>query len=372
MLSVTNKQQAVQISTDLQNQKQVIEGFGGYGLERVDWSRGPYYSQEFINNIINDLGLTILRVGISSIGFEPVNENNDPYDTDLEVFRQNMRKNEDWKYIDFVRDLYKTDKDVKVIASSWSPPAWMKSNNNVNEGGYLLTKYYQEYAEYIVAYIKLFKEETGGDLYAVSLQNEPTFWEPYASCQYTPRTYCDLIKVVGERLEMEGLSTKLFYPEEVMVRESDMLGWMNTLNSDLYAREYVDIVAVHGYESTGTSAGTIGGELWEKYYNDYVNYPGYPKQFWMTETSGEKNTHSGAIQMISGLSNAITYGRLNAWVYWTISGDVRDPYDPNEVYDLMLNGVKLKKYYASKNYYRYVRPGAMVSRIKQYRYRCSC
>jgi O-glycosyl hydrolase len=355
---ITSKQQAVQISANLQNQKQVMEGFGGYGLEKVDWSRGPYYSKEYINDILNDLGLTILRIAISEIGFEPINENNDPYDTDLEAFRHNMRTNVDWKYIDLVRDIFKVDKNIKVIATSWSAPAWMKSNNNVKEGGYLLTKYYQEYAEYIVAFIKLFKEETGGDLYAVSLQNEPTFWEPYASCQYTPRTYCDLIKVVGERLEMEGLSTKLFYPEEVMVRESDMLGWMTTLNNDVYARKYVNIVAVHGYESTGTSAGTIGGELWEKYYNDYVNFPGYPKQFWMTETSGEKNSHSGAMQMVSGLSNAITYGRLNAWVYWTISGEALDPYNPDEVYDLMLNGVKLKKWYGSKNYFRYVRPGA--------------
>jgi glucuronoarabinoxylan endo-1,4-beta-xylanase len=355
---ISDEQQAVQISTNITEQYQVIEGFGGYGLEKVDWSRGPYYSEKFIDDIVNDLGISILRVGISATGFEPVNENNDPFDTDLDVFRQNMRNNEDWKYIDFVRDLLTVDPEIKIIASSWSPPAWMKSNNNVSEGGNLLTKYYQEYAEYIIAYIKLFKEETGGDLYAVSLQNEPTFWEPYNSCQYTPRTYCDLIKVVGERFEMEGLTTKLFYPEEVMVRESDMLGWMTTLNNDIYAREYVDIVAVHGYESSGITAGTIGGQLWEKYYNDYVNFPGYPKQFWMTETSGEENSHAGAMRQVCGMSNAITHGRLNAWVFWTISGEALDPYSLTEVYDLILNGVKLKKYYVSKNYYRYVRPGA--------------
>jgi len=357
---ITDEQQAVQISSNVSEQRQVIEGFGGYGLEKVDWSRGPYYSKQYIDDIVKDLGITALRIGISAIGFEPVNENDDPFNTDLDVFRQNMDNNEDWKYIDFVRDLFKVDPDIKVIASSWSPPAWMKSNHNVSEGGYLLPQYYNEYAEYIVAYIKLFKEKTGGDLYAVSLQNEPTFWEPYNSCQYTPRTYCDLIKVVGERFEMEGLTTKLFYPEEVMVRESDMLGWMTTLNNDVYAREYVDIVAVHGYESTGTTAGTIGGELWEKYYNDYVNYPGYPKQFWMTETSGEENSLTGAIHQMAGLSHAITHGRLNAWVFWTISGESLDPYSLSEVYNLMLNGVKLKKYYASKNYYRYVRPGAIA------------
>ncbi len=355
---ITGRQQAVKITTDLQSMHQVMEGFGGFGLENVTWSRGPYYSQQYIDDIVNDLGVTILRIAVSPVGFEPVNDNADPYDIDLEQFRNNIYNHEDWKYIDFIRDLYKAEPDMKVIVSSWSPPAWMKSNNNVQEGGYLLTRYYEEYAEYVVAFIKLFKEETGGDLYAFSLQNEPTFWEPYESCQYTPRTYCDLIKVVGERFDAEGLDTKLFYPEEVMVRQNDMLGWMNTLNNDEYAREYVDIVAVHGYESTGISAGEIGGDLWDKYYNNYVDYPGYPKQFWMTETSGQENSHEGAMRLVAGLSNAITYGRLNAWVYWTISGEVHDPYDPENIYDLMLNGVKLKKYYVMKNYYRYVRPGA--------------
>lgn len=355
---VSEKEQAVHITADLQNKLQVMEGFGGFGLEKVTWSRGPYYSKEYIDDIVNDLGISILRVAISPQGFEPVNDNADPYDTDLELFRDNIYKNADWKIIDFVRDLAKEAPDIKIIASSWSPPAWMKSNNNVSEGGILLPEFYEEYAECIVAYIKLFKQETGLDLYAISLQNEPTFWEPYESCQYTPRTYCDLIRVVGERFELEGLTTKMFYPEEVMVRQSDMAGWMNTLNNDEYARKYVDIVAVHGYERTGISAGEIGGELWEKYYNDYVNYPGYPKQFWMTETSGQQNTLEGAIRLVSGMSNAIKYGKLNAWVFWSISGEAHDPYDPSHVYNLMLSGEKLKKYYVSKNYYRYVRPGA--------------
>src|SRR4030043_699226 len=71
---ITGENQAVRIITDLQQQHQVIEGFGGYGFERVDWSRGPYYSEEFIDNILNDLGVTILRISISAAGFEPFND----------------------------------------------------------------------------------------------------------------------------------------------------------------------------------------------------------------------------------------------------------------------------------------------------------
>ena len=356
---VTEKQDAVQITTDLQQKHQIIEGFGGFGMEKVEWSRGQYHSDWFINEIINDLGVSIIRIPVCPPSFEPQNDNNDPYSIDLDQFRENIYNGDDGKFFNYLKDLYSTG-TPKLIASIWSPPAWMKSNNNFREGGILLTQYYQEFAEYVVAFIKMVKQEIGIDLYAISLQNEPTFWEPYASCQYTPRTYCDLIKVVGERFDLEGITTKLFYPEEVFIRENDIKGWMDTLNSDPDAREYVDIMAVHHYERDGIGPGETGGELWKKYYNEYVNYPGYPKQFWMSETSGQQNTHEGAIRLVSGLSNALKFGKLNAWVFWTISGETFDPYHPDQTQNLMLNGIKLKKYYVSKNYYRYVRPGARV------------
>ena len=44
---VTEKQDAVKITTDLQQKHQIIEGFGGFGMEKVEWSRGQYHSDWF-------------------------------------------------------------------------------------------------------------------------------------------------------------------------------------------------------------------------------------------------------------------------------------------------------------------------------------
>ena len=353
----TLPQDAVQVILDLEHEYQEIDGFGGFGYEKVTWARPPYYTPEFVNEIVDDLGLTILRVSIETF-LEPENENDDPEVLDLDKYRSNLQTYGAASFFPFLKDLNEKA-PVKIIASVWTPPAWMKTNNSEIEGGNLRPEYYEEFAEYIVAYIKLLKEQTGVDLYAVSLQNEPTFREPYESCQYTPRTYCNLISVVGKRFEKENISTKLFYPEEVFVRDYDIYPWLDTLNNDPTARKYVDIMALHGYDFSGVSAGSIGNDLWESYRNELADFPAHPKKLWVTETSGQPNTLEGALRMAAGLSNAIKYGKLNAWVFWTISGEATDPENPENVYNLMFIGHKLKKYYASKQYYRYVRPGAV-------------
>jgi O-glycosyl hydrolase len=47
-------------------QYQVIEGFGGFGAQMEYWAGGPFTSPDFVNTLINDLGLTILRDNIPS------------------------------------------------------------------------------------------------------------------------------------------------------------------------------------------------------------------------------------------------------------------------------------------------------------------
>ena len=43
-----------------------------------------------------------------------------------------------------------SEKYLKLFASPWSAPAWMKTNNNIKGSGYLLPQYYQTWAEYFV------------------------------------------------------------------------------------------------------------------------------------------------------------------------------------------------------------------------------
>lgn len=53
---------------------------------------------------------------------------------------------------------------TKFIASVWSPPAWMKSNNQETNDGYFLPETYEKSAEWIFAYIIGYKEHYNIDI----------------------------------------------------------------------------------------------------------------------------------------------------------------------------------------------------------------
>ncbi len=91
-------------------------------------------------------------------------------DKTLETFNIEREK----KYIlPFLKDALKyCDQEILLFASPWSPPAYMKDNGNIVEGGKLLEEYKSVWAHYYAKYIKLMANE-GVKISAISIQNEP-------------------------------------------------------------------------------------------------------------------------------------------------------------------------------------------------------
>ena len=233
---------------------------------------GPFTSAGYINRLL-DLGVSIIRDEVPT-NFEYTNDNADPFVTDLSKYNLNTAIAGEHNPLGTRLQFFKDAKAAGIntfIASVWSPPYWMKTNNRIDNGtpnnsappynpnptaanNQLRTDMYNEFAEMCVAYVKILKQETGIDLYAFSIQNEPRFSQSYQSCVYNGEAMRDLLKVVGKRFMDEGLTTKLFLPEDV--------GWLGGVESmikptldDAGARQYADIVAVHGYDLDGITAG---------------------------------------------------------------------------------------------------------------------
>lgn len=86
---------------------------------------------------------------------------------------------------------------LEIIASPWSPPAWMKSNNsligNFKNGGNLIPKYYGSYAEYIVNFINSYKEQ-GININYLSVQNEPGYLSNYPGMNFPASEQISFIK----------------------------------------------------------------------------------------------------------------------------------------------------------------------------------
>jgi len=98
--------------------------------------------------------------------------------------------------------------DLKIMATPWTAPPWMKDNNAYSQG-YLQAQYYALYAQYFVKYVQAYQAQ-GVHIDYVSPQNEPTCCAGYPSTQWNAS---GLDFFVGTDLlpafHAAGLSTKV-------------------------------------------------------------------------------------------------------------------------------------------------------------------
>lgn len=167
----------------------VIQGFGGAFTEAstYNYSRlGEVNKRAVIEGYFGEEGLryNIGRTHIHSCDFALGNYTYiEEGDTELKSFdiardRENM--------IPMIRDaMRESSSRLYFLASPWSPPAFMKTNGDMNHGGKLKEEYYGVWAGYIVRYIQEYEKE-GIKISYLTVQNEPMAVQAWDSCIYTP------------------------------------------------------------------------------------------------------------------------------------------------------------------------------------------
>lgn len=141
---------------------------------------------------------------------------------------------------------------LPMFVSPWSPPAWMKENNDVLHGGKLLPKYAQAWANHYVKFIKTY-ESMGMPIWGLSVQNEPMAKQKWESCLYTAEDERDFVKkYLGPTLQKNGLGDKkLIYWDH----NRDLIYQRaTTLLSDPEAAKYIWGIGFHWYETWTGSA----------------------------------------------------------------------------------------------------------------------
>jgi O-glycosyl hydrolase len=212
-------------------------------------------------------------------------------------------------------------------------------------GGSLNPDYYEEFAEYLAAYVLTVKEETGADIYAINIQNEPWFANPFQSCVVYPSEYADILKAVGKKFADEGIKTKLYGPEHMAEISWGVNNqYITEILEDPDVKPYLDIYSVHGYvDGVAPDFGSASG--WTALHQQVSQAHHIP--LWMTETSGFSEGLQGAFEMSTALHLALRFGKISAWVYWYMTDDI------------IVNNIPNSKFYAFKQYYRFIRPGAV-------------
>lgn len=152
------------------------------------------------------------------------------------------------------------DKELRIIASAWTAPAWMKDieewyipggpeNNWQGTGGSLKDEYVPVYADYLVKYLDAYKAE-GVDIWGLTPVNEPHGnngqWE---SMHFSPETQNDFIKQhLGPKLKAGGYdAVKLLAYDQ---NRDDLEHWTDVMFADPETAPYLYGVAVHWYAST--------------------------------------------------------------------------------------------------------------------------
>ncbi len=304
---------------------QKLIGFGGALTEASGYTLHQM-SEEVYAKVIEDyfgkdgLNYTFCRTHIDSCDFSLGNYSavTDPEDTELKTF--SLERDE--KYIlPMVRKAQETsEKKISFLLSPWSPPAFMKTNGQKNQGGKLKPEFRGLWAKYLSKYISEYKK-LGVDVAALSVQNEPKAVQSWDSCVYTAKEEGEFVaEFLAPQLKADGLGDIDVIvwdhnKERAYERARDVLAIGNN-------REDVDGVGFHWY--SGDHFESL--EILRKVYPD--------KKLIYTEGCVEYSRFGGASQ----LKNAQMYGHdilgnlnggMNAYIDWNIVLDEKG--GPNHV-----------------------------------------
>ena len=244
---------------------QEIVGFGGAFTEAaaVNWralsdaDRSEMIRLYFADPSEGGHGYTLGRVPINSCDFSPGSYNFDNVtgDTELEQFDTTVQHDVDSGIIGMIQAaqdaINKRGRKLRLYASPWSPPAWMKTpvdgaqsmTLSAKPNG-LMASMQRTWANYFSKFITAYKSH-GIDIWGVTVQNEPEAAVGWEACLWTPQYQADFVKNhLGPVLNAEQPGVKIIGFDH---NKDHVLLWAKGLYADPEARKYFDGVGVHWY-----------------------------------------------------------------------------------------------------------------------------
>lgn len=255
-----------------------------------------------------------------------------------------------------VRDAFRIAPELSLIASPWSPPGWMKTNGEMNNGGKLRPECAATWAKFIVRYLDEL-EAAGMPAWGVTVQNEPAAVQVWDSCIYSGEEERDFVRDhLGPALQASRQKeTKLI----VWDHNKDLLyERAAAVLTDPKAAKHVWGVGIHWY----------GGEQPEQLELTHAAWP--DKQIIFTEGCWENGAKPGqwdrgeryAQHIINDLNHWVS-----AWIDWNVALDLRG--GPNHVGNfcdasLLVDTERAEVRYQTSYHYighfsRFIRPGAV-------------
>lgn len=239
------------IQVDTTQQFQSIDGFGftltggsAYLINRLSAGSRESLLRELFGTGGSAIGISYLRI---SLGASDLSASVFSYDdlpagqTDEDLSGFNLSK-DTVDLIPLLQQILAINPDLKIMASPWSAPVWMKSNGS-SVGGNLLPQYYGVYARYFVKYIQAMQSK-GIRIDAVTVQNEPQHGGNNPSMVMSSIQQGDFVKNhLGPEFAAAGIGTKII----IWDHNCDNPNFPINILNDAAAKPFVDGSAFHLY-----------------------------------------------------------------------------------------------------------------------------
>lgn len=348
------------ITIDPRKRFQKMEGFGGAFTEAaaVTWQKLPPEKQAEVMQAYfdpdNGLGYTMGRTHINSCDFALGNYAYAEVAGDFSLEHFSLARDRA-AIVPMLKEALRLSGGLKLFASPWSPPAWMKTNTQMNGGGRLLPECRDVWARYYCRYIREYEKE-GIPFWGLTVQNEPEASQSWDSCLYSAEEERDFVRdYLGPTLQKEGLGHL-----NLMIWDHNRDGIYErarVVYDDPLAAQYVWGAAFHWY---------VG----DHFDNLIAVHEAFPdKHLLFSEGCQEGGPHTGEW----GVGERYGHSLINdlnrwtvAWVDWNLVLDERG--GPNHVGNycsapILVDTQAGLPLYQSSFYYlghfsRYIRPGA--------------
>ncbi|MGW6413075.1 glycoside hydrolase [Streptomyces vinaceus] len=326
-------------TVDWNDTRQTIDGFGGstaFGMADNVMAYPTAKRNQILDALFSTTtgaGLTIIRNQIPVI--QPVNGGAFTYTAD----------NGQANFVDAAR---LRSPQIRLTATAWSPPGWMKSNGNENFGGTVLPAYWPAYATYLANYALRYQNR-GTPLYAISPANEPDAATDYPSAQWSADDLRDFTKnSIAPAFSSAGVTAKYMIPENSYWDEDRALSSL----ADPAAAARVDIVAGHGYAQATDP-------------QPFIASAAAGKPVWQTEMAtlgaADDLTIADAMTEAGRIHGFMTGASASAFNHWWLATSKTNTREALVSLTTGFLGVKeytiAKRLYAMAQWSRFVRPG---------------
>lgn len=240
---------SITVMVDATHKFQTIEGIGGALTDAAaeTFFKLPAARQQEVLTAYYDankgIGYSLGRTHINSCDFSSESY---AYVSKPDTSLRSFSIAHDLKYrVPLIQRVLKMVPRLKIFASPWSPPAWMKTNNDMLHGGHLKPRDFDAWARYYVRFISEYARR-GIPIWGLTVQNEPMAVQTWESCIYTAEEERDFVKrYLGPTLHRAHLDAL-----KLMIWDHNrglMYQRASTVLNDPQAARYVWGTAYHWY-----------------------------------------------------------------------------------------------------------------------------